>query len=128
RGSDGESRLRVHLCAVGLPAPGEAQRLPALALLIDDPARDIAPEIRDNARQHGLTAVETELACRLADGRTVDEAASDQRISVHTARKYLQQIFAKTSTSRQAELVRVLISGAVPRAAASARRAERMGA
>lgn len=128
RGADGDGRLRLHLCAVGLPAAGEGQRVPALALLLDDPARDIAPEIRDNARQHGLTAVETELACRLADGRTVDEAASDQRISVHTARKYLQQIFAKTSTSRQAELVRVLISGSAPRAAGAARRAERMGA
>ena len=128
RGADGDGRLRLHLCAIGLPAAGEGPRVPALALLLDDPARDIAPEIRDNARQHGLTAVETELACRLADGRTVDEAASDQRISVHTARKYLQQIFAKTSTSRQAELVRVLISGAAPRAAASTRRAERMGA
>jgi len=94
--------------------------VPALALLLDDPARDIAPKIRANARQHGLTAVETELACRLADGRTVDEAASDQRISVHTARKCLQQIFAKTSTSRQAELVRVPISGTVPRAALKA--------
>jgi len=94
--------------------------VPALALLLDDPARDIAPKIRANARQHGLTAVETELACRLADGRTVDEAASDQLISVHTARKYLQQIFAKTSTSRQAELVRVPISGTVPRAAVKA--------
>lgn len=128
RGADGDGRLRLHLCAVGLPAAGEGQRVPALALLLDDPARDIAPEIRDNARQHGLTAVETELACRLADGRTVDEAASDQRISVHTARKYLQQIFAKTSTSRQAELVRVLISGAAPRGGGAARRAERMGA
>ena len=128
RGADGDGRLRLHLCAIGLPAAGEGPRVPALALLLDDPARDIAPEIRDNARQHGLTAVETELACRLADGRTVDEAASDQRISVHTARKYLQQIFAKTSTSRQAELVRVLISGAAPRGAGATRRAERMGA
>ena len=128
RGADGDGRLRLHLCAIGLPAAGEGPRVPALALLLDDPARDIAPEIRDNARQHGLTAVETELACRLADGRTVDEAASDQRISVHTARKYLQQIFAKTSTSRQAELVRVLISGAAPRGPVATRRAERMGA
>jgi len=110
--------LRLQLCAVGLAEDAEGARLPALVALLEDPARDLTPEIRDNARRHGLTAVETELACRLADGQTIDQAAQEQRISVHTARKYLQQIFAKTQTSRQADLVRLLVSGTIPQGAA----------
>ncbi len=117
-GSGSGRMLRLQLCAVGLADDAEGARLPALVALLEDPTRDLTPEIRDNARRHGLTAVETELACRLADGRTIDQAAQEQRISVHTARKYLQQIFAKTQTSRQADLVRLLVSGTIPQGAA----------
>lgn len=58
-----------------------------------------------------LTRVEEQLVGRLAHGMTVKEAAADMRISYHTARKYVQNIFAKTGVKRQAELIARLSGG-----------------
>lgn len=111
-------RLQIHPIAAGLPQEGA--RAPAIVVLVQDLHRDIRPDVRVNASRFALTPVELELACHLVDGRQLDAAAKHQRISIHTARKYLQQIFAKTGASRQAELVRLLISGAVARPQGSA--------
>lgn len=113
-------RLQIHPIAAGLPQEGA--RAPAVVVLVQDLHRDIRPDVRANASRFALTPVELELACHLVDGRQLDAAAKHQRISIHTARKYLQQIFAKTGASRQAELVRLLISGAVARPQAPAAR------
>lgn len=106
--------LRMQLCPVAPGLPNEGPRLPAVVALLEDPQRDLRPEVRENAARFGLTAVETELVCRLVQGCPLDRAASEQRISIHTARKYLQQIFGKTQICRQADLVRLMISGALP--------------
>ncbi|MBL8702139.1 MAG: helix-turn-helix transcriptional regulator [Alphaproteobacteria bacterium] len=109
--------LQVHAIATGLPQEGA--RAPAVVVLLQDLHRDIRPDVRANASRFALTPVEIELACHLADGRQLDAAAKHQRISIHTARKYLQQIFAKTGASRQAELVRLLVSGTIARPGAA---------
>jgi DNA-binding CsgD family transcriptional regulator len=62
------------------------------------------------AEQFGLTVAESHLAVRLAEGRTVAEAAKLAGISVATARTHLRNIFAKTATSRQSELALLLLT------------------
>lgn len=57
---------------------------------------------------HGLSPVETQLVCHLVAGLTVAEAAVEMRVKVDTARAYLKQVFAKTSTNRQSSLVRLV--------------------
>ncbi len=59
-----------------------------------------------------LSPVEKTLVSQLAAGRTVREASQQMRVSYHTARKYLQNIYAKTGARRQAELVAMLGAGA----------------
>lgn len=108
------SALRVQLCPSGAGLPTDAARTPAMVAVIEDLRRDLRPEVREHAARYALTAVETELVCRLVQGCTLERAAAEQRISIHTARKYLQQIFAKTQTCRQADLMRLLISGSPP--------------
>ncbi|MDP1027136.1 hypothetical protein Q5H91_07930 [Sphingomonas sp. KR1UV-12] len=58
---------------------------------------------------HGLSPVETQLVARLVAGGTLSEAAAEMRIKPDTARAYLKQVFAKTDTHRQADLIQLVI-------------------
>jgi PAS domain-containing protein len=60
---------------------------------------------------YGLTRSETRLALLLVADCSVEEAAGLLGITLATARGVLKSVFAKTGTSRQASLVRLLLSG-----------------
>ena len=60
-----------------------------------------------------LSPVETRLACLLANGSTLADAAEVMHVKEQTARSYLKQIFVKTDTNRQAELVWLLLKSSV---------------
>jgi len=69
----------------------------------------------DLLRSHfGLTPAETRLALHLVAGETLRSAEVKLSISYETARTHLKNIFSKTGTCRQAELVVVLVT-ALPR-------------
>lgn len=80
----------------------------------DDPAgRSSAADLPRMARlraEFGLTKAEARLALALAEGRSPAQAAKDFDVKLTTIRSQLQQIFAKTGTSRQAELVAMLLN------------------
>jgi len=42
-------------------------------------------------------------------GESVERAAADLEITIHTVRAQLKALFSKTAINRQAELVRVLL-------------------
>lgn len=65
----------------------------------------------DVQARYGLTPREAQLCTRLASGKSLSTIAEEMGISVETARQYLKSVFAKTDTSRQAELVILLSSG-----------------
>lgn len=54
-----------------------------------------------------LTSRELQVVRLLADGHSVDSVAAHMNISPNTARTHLRSIFAKTSTSRQLELLQL---------------------
>jgi DNA-binding CsgD family transcriptional regulator len=54
-----------------------------------------------------LTARELQVVRLLADGHSLESLAERMGISSHTARTHLRTIFAKTSTSRQSELLKL---------------------
>jgi DNA-binding CsgD family transcriptional regulator len=87
----------------GLPAPRAAivfmQRFEAL--LGDAFEQQVA-------MLFGLTRREAELAAALTRGLSVRDAADLHRISIHTARTHLAQLFAKTGTGQQSQLVALL--------------------
>jgi DNA-binding CsgD family transcriptional regulator len=60
----------------------------------------------------GLTLAEARLALHLVAGETLRSAAVKLSISYETARSSLKNIFRKTGTCRQAELVIVILTGA----------------
>ena len=63
---------------------------------------------------YGLTEAEGELVNLLCEGLSLDEAARHRGVTVNTARSQLKQVFSKTSTSRQSELVRLVLVGIPP--------------
>jgi DNA-binding CsgD family transcriptional regulator len=65
-------------------------------------------------RLYSLTRAETELVDLLCEGSTLDEAAQRRGVTTNTARSQLKQIFVKTGTNRQAELVRLALACFTP--------------
>jgi DNA-binding CsgD family transcriptional regulator len=62
-------------------------------------------------RSHfGLTPAEARLALHLVAGETLRSAEVKLSISYETARTHLKNIFDKTGTSRQAELVIAIVT------------------
>lgn len=88
-------------------------RAAALVLItdIERPARLNQILLRE---MFGLTSTESKLACRIAAGQSVQEAAASLQISVGHARQRLKAVFSKTGTARQVELVALLTRLAVP--------------
>lgn len=56
-----------------------------------------------------LSEAEATLAMKLVEGCTLCEAAAAVPLTVASARTYLKRVFAKTGTSRQADMVRLLL-------------------
>ena len=63
---------------------------------------------------YGLSQVETRLALLIVGGASLQKAAIDLHIKEQTARSYLKQVFLKTDTRRQADLVRVILTSVFP--------------
>lgn len=91
-----------------LPEPSDG---PAAILFIGDPERPVAFDATRISRLYGLSRAEARVAALLARGFRLEEAADSLGIAYETVRKHLKQIFVKTSVSRQAELVRMLVTG-----------------
>ena len=56
----------------------------------------------------GLTQAESSVTLALASGKTLSEYAAERRVSLNTAKSQLASAFAKTGTTRQADLILVL--------------------
>ena len=80
-------------------------------VLVDDPERAPDLPVSTLRRLYGLTSAEARVAAALATGATVREIAEGAGVTDHTVRWALKQIFAKTDTRRQAELVSLLLKG-----------------
>ena len=102
--------LVVHVKPVGVPQPDYgARHVAALVLLVEPGHRGhIDPGLV--AETMGLTPGESQVAVWLAEGKSVDEMA---RVTGHTRRAiywHLKQIYQKLCISRQADLVRLVLS------------------
>ncbi|CAH2602780.1 Helix-turn-helix transcriptional regulator [Rhodovastum atsumiense] len=101
-----------------LPLRGSEHRrrlLPraAAAIFVTPPARDHAEGLAAVASRFRLTPAEARLLGHLAAGTGLALAGRALGITEATAKTHLARIFAKTATSRQAELV-ALVSRLVP--------------
>ncbi len=69
------------------------------------PEQDVLQQI---GQSFGLTPAELRLASRIASGQNLKETADGLGISITTARHHLQQIFGKTGTRQQSQLVALM--------------------
>jgi DNA-binding CsgD family transcriptional regulator/PAS domain-containing protein len=82
-----------------------------VSLWIADPesGRVSATEVLQNLYQ--LTSAEAELVQLLSQGFSLDEASQQRGVTINTARSQLKQVFSKTDTRRQGELMRLVLTG-----------------
>lgn len=85
----------------------------AAIIYLCDPDQDLTRLVEPVCKLYGLSPVETRLACQLARGISLAEAAEAMHLREQTARSYLKQVFQKTNTRRQAELVWLMLKSSV---------------
>jgi DNA-binding CsgD family transcriptional regulator len=78
-----------------------------------DPETDPSELIAPACRYYQLSPSESRLALLITEGRSLAAAAKEMSVREHTARSYLKQIFLKTETNRQAELVALMLRSGV---------------
>ena len=110
RRSFGLPPLVLHVKPVGVPQPDYgARHVAALVLLVEPGSRHrIDPGLV--ARVLGLTPAESQVAVWLAEGRSVREMAQARGVTERAIYWHLNQIYQKWSISRQADLVRLVLS------------------
>jgi DNA-binding CsgD family transcriptional regulator len=93
--------------------PGTLLR-PAVCIVIADPDRARTLPVERLQEAFDLTEAEGRLAARLAAGEGLRSAAQSLGITYGTARARLAEIFQKTETRRQGELVNLLLTTLAP--------------
>lgn len=109
--SEGKQDLGLMVFAAGGTASGMVQPEGCAAIYLSDPAQRIETAEPVLQGLYGLTRAEARLAAELVRGHTLEQAASDKGVSLNTVRTHLKRVFAKTGTTRQADLVSLLLSG-----------------
>ncbi len=91
--------------------PLEGEELAKSAILfVSDPEKPQTPSPEVIAHLFDLTPAEARLTHALSQGARVEDAAETCGVTLSTARTYLKQIFQKTRTNRQAELIRLVMT------------------
>ena len=100
----------VHVKPVGVPQPDYGARHVAALVLIVEPGREhrVSPDLVAAALE--LTRAESQVAVWLAEGRSVRDMAEATGRTERAIYWHLRHIYRKLSISRQAELVRLVLS------------------
>ena len=83
-------------------------------LFVTDPERSHSPIDHLVADLFGLTEAEVRLVMQLLGGSTLTDAAETLGLSRNTVHSQLASVFRKTGTSRQSDLVRVVLRALAP--------------
>ncbi len=93
------------------PPPGTSLREAVAILFVADPEGSQISTTEVLERLYDLTPAEAELLRLLAEGNSLERVAERRGVTMNTARSQLKQVFAKTDTRRQGELVRLVLTG-----------------
>jgi DNA-binding CsgD family transcriptional regulator len=93
------------------PATGCTGGDAVAAVFIGDPEASQITTVEFFQTLYALTPAEAELVALLARGRTLEEAAAERGVTLNTVRSQLKQVFAKTDTHRQGDLMRLALTG-----------------
>ena len=102
--------LVAHVKPVVVPQPDYGSRQVAALVLLVEPAFHHRPDPELVAMALGLTPAESRVAVELAEGKTVQEMAEAAGHTRDAVYWHLKQIYQKLHISRQADLVRLVLS------------------
>ena len=105
-GKDGGGGLSLLL----VPAGTQAGRQNAV-IFMTSPDTEVTVSHATLRRLYTLTDAEAALAEKLVQGKTLEEIAGETGRSGHTLRSQLKQIFQKTDTNRQSQLIKKVLTG-----------------
>lgn len=117
--SRGEGDLGMVMRPVPLREWSEGKAVPSVVIYLSDPDERAEPPVEVIRQLYGFTPTEAHLALLLANGLTLDEAATELNVSRNTIRTHLRALFAKTGVGRQSQLVRLILKSVVSLAAES---------
>jgi DNA-binding CsgD family transcriptional regulator/PAS domain-containing protein len=111
--SSGKRALRAMItCSPDAGALPWGISQPSLALHLVDPDAAVKPDAATIEKAFALTPAEARVAGKLTLGQSVEEIAAETRTSLETVRTHLKRILAKTGTSRQGELISLILRSA----------------
>lgn len=100
----------VELSLLLVPAGTQTGRQNAV-IFITSPDTEVTVSHATLQRLYTLTDAEAALAEKLVQGKTLEEIAAETGRSAHTLRSQLKQIFQKTDTNRQSQLIKKVLTG-----------------
>jgi PAS domain S-box-containing protein len=107
-----ETGDRLQIIAAPVPIDRQATLMaglgPVAMLVIHDPGQHTQMPHEAIAAMFGLTPSEARLLLALSEGQTLSQYADASHVTQNTARTHLKSVFAKTNTSRQSDLVRLM--------------------
>ena len=107
----GKRNYALLVCPARLDARYGRKDHAHVVVFIDDPERAPTPPAERLKHLFGLTRSEAEVAAALCHGQTLEQIAEEQKRSKNTVKTLLQRVFHKTGTSRQGELISLLMKG-----------------
>jgi DNA-binding CsgD family transcriptional regulator/PAS domain-containing protein len=104
RGDDSRPLLLIAIPLKPMSILDASNQLACGVVFISDPDRTDDPSVETLRRAFDLTYREAQTAMAIAHGHGLQAAADSMGVALTTVRSQLQQAFAKTDTSHQAEL------------------------
>ena len=98
--------LILHICPLGIAAE---RGLPTVAIVIIDPSVNPPLSASVIAKIYDLTRTEARIAVALVDGNRLEQIAKEFNVSLATVSFHIQNLFRKTRTTRQSDLVALLM-------------------
>ncbi len=102
--------LSIMVAPLQLNRSGENTSVAAIFIRDLEVRQSVPPEVL--AKLFGLTPAEARVVVELVKGRRPQEVAEELGVSLNTVRNQLKQIFSKTNTGRQSELISLVLSSA----------------
>lgn len=107
----GRRDLEVMACPIDVDSRQWGDDPAAAFLVLSDGETELDGVAHRLRELYMLSDAESKLAVAIASGTTVKEWAAQRGVSVETVRWQLKQVFAKTATSRQSDLMRLVLLG-----------------
>lgn len=107
----GRRALEAMVVPLGVHGLGVGSRRAIAAVFLRDPEAKARPPAEILRNLYRLTPAEARLAVDLLAHRALEEIAETRRLSRETLRTQLKELFRKTGTRRQSELIGFLVAG-----------------